>query len=84
MVRTSPDGFIEVKVSEIRDLEKKFGVAIRQLVPGNLSVWINFVFGPENSTRYEYKTQDPIHETSVRGSHGEQLIDVEFSPTQSL
>ena len=57
----------------------------RQLVHGNIRAFIDVIFGPpENSTRFEYNTQDAIHETRVSGSHGEPVMDVKIYPAQKF
>ncbi|HEV2381050.1 MAG TPA: hypothetical protein VG206_14815 [Terriglobia bacterium] len=70
-------------MSDRPDRDGKFTVAVRQLVGGNIRAWIDVIFGPgEDFTRFEYKTQDAVHETRVSGSHGEPVIDVKIYPTQ--
>jgi hypothetical protein len=57
---TSSDGSLEVRV-ETPDAEGKVAVEARQLIEGHLRAFIDIVSGnPDDCTRLEYQTQNPV------------------------
>jgi hypothetical protein len=78
ITKRSDDGSIEVSVS--KKANGKFTVSARQLVEGNIWALIGVIFGPDNSTVLDYKTQDVSHcWEDIAGSHLEDVQEVRIS-----
>ena len=86
MIYKSSDGELEVSVSEIPDPDGRYSVKSTQLSLRDIRAYIEVQFGSkDNSTRIDYKTQDPVKVWMVRGSMpGDVISNVEVVEVKIL